>query len=390
MRYNSDVLRHLLRIAVFLGLSGAAGRRVARGVRAFAHDRPWVFQFRTPQTTDFASIADWRPHGVITEVWGGTDATIRALARRVPVVETAGALPELPGVAVDDEASGRMAARYFVSRGFRRFASVWANDEPYAVARHRAFREEIARLGHELHAFDAAELTRRLPWPKVEARLQAWVAKLPKPIALLADNDGQALRVLEAARQAGVHVPEQMAVLGVDDDELLCGLSQPSLSSIAQPFEQIGYAAAEMLDALLRKRKIAKARRRMVVPPVRVVTRHSTDAFAIEDPEVAGAMRFIRDHAHEPIRVTDILGAVPVSRRALERKFVRSLGRTVLEEIHRAHVEKAKELLLSTDFAMPVVARGSGFSNERRLTEVFGRATGASPMAWRKSHRLTA
>jgi LacI family transcriptional regulator len=186
-------------------------------------------------------------------------------------------------------------------------------------------------------------------------------------------------------RQLDLHIPEQVALLGVDNDDLECHLCAPPLSSIELAGERIGYEAAKLLDGLMSRERIS--RRRITIPPIRVVTRQSTDTLAIQDEDVVAALAFIRATAHEEIDVEAILDRVPLSRRALERKFRELLGRTVLEEIRRVRLDLVKALLSDTNLAMPAIAVRCGFSGSRRLAVVFKQFVGTTPTTYRAQTR---
>jgi LacI family transcriptional regulator len=213
-----------------------------------------------------------------------------------------------------------------------------------------------------------------------------WLLALPKPAAVFSSNDVPARHLAEMCRALGLLVPEEVALLGVDNDELECLLCHPPLSSVVNPAEQIGYEAARLLDRLMSGRQ--PPRRPIHVPPTHVVTRQSTDIVAVADPDVSQAAAFIRDHAAENIGVADVVLALSMARRRLERRFRGCLGRTILDEIQRVRVERAKHLLAETDLPIPVVANRSGFSTPQRLAAVFRRATGQSPTAYRRQVRL--
>jgi len=204
-------------------------------------------------------------------------------------------------------------------------------------------------------------------------------------LGLFASHDSQGVQLSEYCRHLGLRVPDEVAIVGADDDDLLCDLARPSLSSIALPGERIGHEAARMLEQLMAHERLAA--RQVVLPPVRLVVRASSDMQALPDADVAAAVRYIRDHAHQPIDVRDLLAAVPVSRRSLERRFRRHLDRGIWEEIRRSHLERAKTLLADTDLPMSVVAQRSGFSDSRQLSIAFRQATGGTPTEFRRRHR---
>jgi LacI family transcriptional regulator len=208
---------------------------------------------------------------------------------------------------------------------------------------------------------------------------------LPKPIGLFACSDEQGRRVLEACQAANVHVPDDVALVAVDNDEILCDLCNPPMSSIALNTQKAGFEAAIELDRMMTGKK--PKRQEIIVEPLRVVERQSSEVLAIEDRDVAMALRFIREHAADPIRVADVLNEVPMSRRAMESRFRTVLGRSPNAEIVRTHVERAKMLLTTTSMGISWVAVNSGFATPDYMTYVFQRATGMKPLQFRKHNQ---
>ena len=380
----------VLRIGLVMAHSLDFYRDILRGVKAFAVERPgWVF---TPIAPEKRAVELARPlscDGYLAHVF--TLPLARALlALRQPVVSVAGVLPELPlpHVMVDHVEVGRQAARHLLERGVRRFGFVGYPRHAFSVGRELGFREVIAAAGLPLESF--LERTGRVEDPtgfwKWNGPLMDWLAVLPRPVGILASNDVQGAQVSEYCRQLGVRVPDEVAIVGVDDDDLLCELSRPSLSSVALPGERIGYEAAALLDKWLRGTR--PARTVIMLPPMGVIVRQSSDLVAVPDPQVSAALRFIRDQADRPIRVRDVLRQVPVARRALERRFRKWLQRSISEEIRRVHLERSRQLLSQTDLPLSAVARQSGFGDGRQLSVVFRRETGLTPSVYRRRFRL--
>jgi LacI family transcriptional regulator len=198
----------------------------------------------------------------------------------------------------------------------------------------------------------------------------------------MACNDDRARQVMEACKIAGLHVPEEVAIIGVDNDDLVCNLSHPPLSSIALNFERSGYEAAELLDKLMTGEKMAD--QRIVVRPTHIVTRQSTDILAIEDREVAKAVRFIRQHSKEPIQVSDVVDAVLVSRRSLYHQFRRVLGRSPNEEIRRTRVEQIVRMLVETNLPVSKIAFALGYSSVAHIARYFRQEKGMNLQSYRK------
>lgn len=382
--------KHVLRIGLVMAHSLDFYRDILRGVKAFAVERPrWVL---TPIAPEKRAIELAKPlgcDGYVAHVF--TRPLAQALlALRRPVVSVAGVLPELPlpHVMVDHVEVGRQAARHLLERGVREFGFIGYPRHAFSVGRQRGFEETVAFAGFPLHLF--LERTGRVQDPtgfwKWNRPLTDWLAALPKPAGVLASNDVQGAQVSEYCRQLGLRVPDDVAIVGVDDDDLLCNLSRPSLSSVALPGERIGYEAARLLDRWLRGSRPRNAT--VVLPPAGVIVRQSSDLMAVPDAQVSAALRFIRDHADRPVQVRDILREVPVARRALERRFRKLLQRSISEEIRRVHIERSRQLLLQTDLSLAAIATSSGFRDGRQLSVVFRRETGLTPSGFRRQFRL--
>jgi LacI family transcriptional regulator len=203
-------------------------------------------------------------------------------------------------------------------------------------------------------------------------------------VGLLASNDNRAREVLDACRAAGIFVPEEIAVLGVNDDELICELANPPLSSVIHNARKIGYEAAAMLDRLMAGKKITGD---IVIDPLGVHARKSTDLLAIEDAEVAKAVRYIREHACEGIRVDNVLEDMAMSRRSFEKRFRLAMGRPPHVEIRRVQLERVRQLLVESDFKLQKIADETGFSSAQYLAGLFHRTMGKTPGAWRQAGR---
>jgi LacI family transcriptional regulator len=379
------------RIGLVFGYGLDYYRDILRGIKAFAEARPrWVFTPITPESKAVRAMGALRHHGMIAHVFN-RDLAESLIATRKPVVNVSGVLPDLPlpRVGVDHVAVGRLAASHLLDRGFRHFGFVGYPDHAFSVGREVGFRTRVEEAGCRIDSYHQRDSEHRDPtglW-EWDDHLRRWLAGLPKPIGILASHDIQGVKLSEACRQAGLRVPEEVALVGVDNDDLLCELSRPALTSVALPAKRIGFEAARLLDRLMTQPSSGTERRFVLLAPVGVVTRRSSDVLAMDDVEVAAAIRYIREHAHEPIQVKDVLAEVPVSRRTLERRLRAALGRGVWEEIRRVHMERGKLLLADTDMSMSEVGRHAGFSDSRQLSVVFRQETGLTPTEYRRQFR---
>jgi LacI family transcriptional regulator len=278
-----------------------------------------------------------------------------------------------------------MAAEHLLDRGFRHLAYVGVAGRVWSRRRQEAFCERVREAGHEPLVYSPPRPRGGRSWGGGQPALARWLRGLPRPAGIMACNDDRGREVLEASRDAGLHVPEELAVVGVDDDELLCELADPPLSSVALNAEPGGYRVAALLDAMMRGR--VRGPRRLLVEPLHVVTRRSTDIEAQGDPEVAAALHFIHDRAAGPIGVADVVDHLMISRRALEIRFRKAVGRTLHAEIQRVRLERVRRLLHETDLPIPRVAEASGFTSASYLSQVFREALGTTPARYRRRMR---
>lgn len=281
----------------------------------------------------------------------------------------------------------QMAATHLVDRSLRHFAFCGFHGCAWSAGREEAFSQYLSDRGfpgqaHRIELGNWMHLPNWIEdWEHEQKILLAWLKSLPKPVGLMACNDICGREVLQACSAAGLRVPDDVAVVGVDNDELMCELSNPPLSSIALDVEKAGYEAARLLDSLMSGHL---AEERVVqVEPVYVVPRQSSEVMAPDDPSVGTALQFIRNHAGRPISVPHVIDQAGVSRRTLERRFSRALGRSISSEITQCRLERAKRLLLETDLPSYRVAAAAGFGTSKTFNRVFRRAAGVSPQRFR-------
>lgn len=287
----------------------------------------------------------------------------------------------------DSHKAGRMAAEHLLDGGFRSFGYCGFAGRAWSERREQGFRERLEEAGFTCHAYRPAKRKSKspIPWRQECGEVVAWLRGLPKPVGIMTCNDIRGRQVLEASTLGDMHVPHQVAVVGADDDQLLCDLSNPSLSSVAFNARQGGYQAAELLDGLMFGR--LKRPQRIDVEPMWVAARQSTDVVAVEDPDVAMALRFIRENARRPIGVNEVVAQVSLSRRALEIRFQRAVGRPIRVEIERVRLAWARQLLVETDLPTAKIAELAGFSSYGYANKVFRREMGEPPARYRRRHR---
>ncbi len=377
----------LRRVVSLMDASAGHTQGILRGIRAFAHSRPdWILRHALGNTQP-QMLLKWHPAGVI--VYGPPPQTLRILrSHRLSLVTVLHPIGELPMVALDDYRVGGMVAQDLINRGFRELAMVGVFGQDWSNLRRDGFLPTARAAGCRIHTYEIRlkPPLRPLSFNRIglDPALRRWLEKLPKPAAVFAANDLCAREIVQICNSTGIRVPEQLAVMGVDNDEFICQMTDPELSSVDIPWQKIGYQAATVLDEIMRTGKPTSGQ--IFVPPSHVVTRQSTDSVAAGDPAVAAALRFIYHHAHEGINVTHVLQSVLVARRRLERRFFKELGRTPLQEIHRVRLERAKRLLAETDLSIDAIGLRCGIP-QSRLSVVFHKATGLTPTQWRRRYR---
>lgn len=309
----------------------------------------------------------------------------------VPVVnttQTTAMTPEVPSVASDDRALGSLVADYFIERGFRKFAFCGSTSySPCSFLRRDGFKEKLEAKGFSASVFSGLgdPPTRKIDWKRDWEKVAQWIRSMNQPLALFADNDGCGRVLAELCRELDIHVPEEIAIVGANNDELVCEFSNPHLSSVTLAKEQVGFEAAELVEQLIKKKKTAALP--ILIPPLGITSRRSSETFAVEDPHIAKALNFIYTYAGESIGVEDLLKEVPLCRRTLEVRFRNAIGRSPHEEIRRAHVERAKKLLTGTNLPLERIAEASGFSTTKHFYLNFRKETGLSPTQYRKKFK---
>lgn len=372
------------RVLLLVGELSAYVRGVLAGVLRHALQRgDWDCRMAGWGDSSVAALQPpARVDGVIARV--RDDATAASLiGYGRPVVNVANAHPGrvLPSVINDEEAIGRIAARHFLDRGFVSLAYLPFGGFAFVDERMAGFVDEARRRG----VAAAVPSPIRGAADEFRAAALAFLAPLPKPVGVFASSDVAAHHASIACRDAGLAIPHDVALLGVDDDDLLCRLSDPPLSSIQPGTERIGEAAAELLDRLIDGAPPPPAPLR--VPPVGLAARRSSDLAAVDDQVLATAMRCIRERACAGIHVDDVVSAVPCSRSELERRFREVLGTTVAAQIRLARFAEAKRLLRETGMPLAQVARACGFRDAKQFGAGFVRETGSTPLAWRQANR---
>lgn len=379
----------LRRVALLVETSLAPGREILRGIARFAREHGVWSMYHEPRDLEDGLPAwlKWvRADGIIVRLH---TARLRdAIARAgVPVVDVLGEFPhpDIPLVHVDDAATAELAARHLLDRGFRHFGAVGIRGVNWSERRTSAFVEFIGKSGHacEPLLLDPRRCSRRA-WRHEHQQMGAWIATLPKPCGVMASGDALGSRVLQASHSVGAMLPDQVAVIGASNDEVLCEMANPPLSSVISNHPLIGYEAAALLQRMMLGE--APPKQPVLIAPTGVATRQSTDALAVDDADTVAAIHFIRQHACGPLTIDDVVDEISLSRSTLKRRFRHLLGRSIHDEIVRVRIMRAQELLAETSLSIAQIAARVGFAHPEYFSVVFKTLTGKTPRQYREEY----
>jgi LacI family transcriptional regulator len=392
MQYCADWLYYFTMkrsVALLIETSNEYARGILSGVLRYQQEHEqWTIDL--PEQHRGADPPQWlrnyKGHGIIARI--ETDSIARAVrAARLPTIDVSAArhLPAVPWIETDDVAIAKLAIEHFREKGLRHLAFCGEARFNWAKWRRDAFVAEAGRVGIEATVFDVGDETTGTTWPRERRRLIHWLEKLPEPCGLMAAYDSLARRVIDLCGQVSRPVPDSIAVLGVDDDPLLCQLATPPLSSVIPDAKGAGYTAAEQLEAIMSGRKIEPIG--TLLPPLGVATRQSTDTLAIEDRHVANAARFILAHACDGIQVNDVVKQTPLTRRALETRFKHVLYKTPHQLITATRLAKSERLLRETNLTLDLIANRCGLEYAEYLNVLFRKHRNMTPGEYRQQHR---
>jgi len=377
------------RVAVLVDTSTTWGREIIAGIHNYSrrHGGWHLFLEAGGAEEVMALPRGWHGEGIIARV-GGVELARRLRRQRLPVVNVSGIQlggRAFPCVSNDVEAVTRLAVDYFLGRGFRHFAYLSIQGLEYVARQRDVFVEALSRKGYRcaIHGVRAQTGFQSPHWNLKLDKLGAWLSSLPRPVALFTWSGGR--EVIHACQQAGLRVPEEIAVLNGSEDELLGQSSPIPVSGVQAAGRKIGFEAASLLDRLMRGGQAPSEP--ILIPPISVITRQSTETMAISDRAMISALGFIRENATRPIQVGDVAARAGLSRRMLERRFAETLGRSPAAHIGKVRLDRVKALLVETDLSMNDVAESCGFCSPEYMTSVFRKELHTSPLRYRREVR---
>lgn len=378
-------------VAILIETSREYGRGLLRGIARYNREHGnWLTYFEPQGLGDVPPrwLKTWKGDGILARIDNlPTAAVLRA--KEVPIVNLRGVLSvlEFPFIGSDNKAVGRLAANHFLERGFKHmgFCGFGEQAHPGLMKRGECFRDFLETRNCTCEILNVAGGLGKSNWERQQKQISRWIEQLPKPVGVMTANDDIGLQVLDACRRVNVSVPDEVAVLGVDNDEYLCEMSIPPLSSIDINSDETGYLAAALLADMMKGKK--PPARMPLVKPGGIVVRRSTDVLATSDQEVIKAAQFIRAHACRQIKVTDVLQHAAVSRSSLAPRFKRVLGQTMHQYMLQVQLDHALKLLLETNYPIKRIAHDTGFKSVHYFTRVFSAAKGESPAALRRTRQ---
>ncbi|MDB4475638.1 DNA-binding transcriptional regulator [Pirellulales bacterium] len=376
-------------VALVIETSNEYARGLLRGILRYQQEHEkWTIDL--PEQHRGADPPRWlrtySGHGIIARI--ETKSIARAVrATQLPAVDVSSAreVPNIPWVETDDTKIAQLAVRHFLEKGFRHLAFCGESSFNWSSWRRDAFVAEAKQAGINPLVFDVDDDSSGTTWPHARRRLMRWIAELPEPCGLMAAYDSLARRLVDLCVQVSRPVPESVAILGVDDDPLLCQLATPPLSSVIPDSEGAGYAAAEQLDAIMSGKKIQRLK--TLLPPLGIATRQSTDTLAVDDQNISKAAHYILAHACDGIQVGDVVEQTKLTRRTLETRFKKVLNKTPHELITITRLSKAERLLRETTLTLDQIAARCGLEYSEYLSVLFRKHRNMTPGEYRQQHR---
>ncbi|MBK5261318.1 MAG: DNA-binding transcriptional regulator [Peptostreptococcaceae bacterium] len=380
-----------LKILLLIDFSEEYGRALLRGITRYSQVYgPWSFckmppfvreKYGVNGILDFAR--KWGAQGIVGQL-DNTQEISKLIDSGICIVaqDFKERFTEIPNITSDYDKAGAMAAGYFLAKGYKNFAFYGFTEIVWSRERALGYSNRLKEAGYTVHSFNNTQKNKHQLWYYSQSPLSDWLLKLPKPVALFACDDNQASHIAEACKLAGIRVPDEVSILGVDNDEMICNMSNPPTSSICLDTENAGFKVAELMENMILKK--TDHFDDIFVESTSIFSRQSTDIFAVNDPEVLKALQFIRETITQKIQVSDVIKNVALSRRAIEKRFVDTIERSIYQEILFRKMERATQLLLQTKYSILEIACQSGFDDDKNFARMFQKIHQLTPLQYRK------
>lgn len=375
------------RIVLLLESSREFGRQLIIGIANYSRlNGPWSF-YKEPidLKSSIPRLTSWKPDGIIMRDSLITKELLKLKIPTILAIHDASYTEELPVIKTDGCSIARMASRHFIEKGFKNLAFCGFDNYAWSEERKQFFSRFNDEAGVKTYNFLASKTVKKPVWENEQRHVRKWVEDLPKPVGIFACNDDRGQHILEVCKLSNLRVPEDVAVIGVDNDPLICEIEDPPLTSIALNVRSAGFEAAKLLDQLMNKKKVAG--NQILVTPSHIVQRQSSDILAVDDPEVALAIHYIKNNAKDKIFVRDVVKSTSVSRRTLEKKFEQTVRRSIYNEIQQVRVEWISKLLIETSLPISQVTSLFNFTDGEHISRFFKKEKGISLREFRKLHK---
>ena len=347
---------------------------------------PWSF-YKEPidLKSSFPHLTSWKPDGIIMRDSLITKELLKLNIPTIVAIHNSTYPKDLPTIKTDSKAIAQMASQHFLEKGLRNMAFCGFDDFEWSKERGKYFSMFNEEAGYKTQIYVQQNKHIDSDWENEQRHVSEWIINLPKPVGIFAANDDRGQHILEVCKLINLNVPEDVAVIGVDNDPMICEIGDPPLTSIALNVESAGFEAAKLMDYMITNRKLSGEQ--IAVSPVHIVQRQSSDILAVGDPEVNRAINFIKKNAQNKILVKDVVKQTNLSRRTLERKFKQSIRRSIYGEIKRVRIELIAKMLIETDLPISHISSLFNFTDIEHISRYFKLAKDIGLRDFRKLHR---
>lgn len=385
----TKVMKKLKKVLLLIGKSREFDRNLLRGIARYMRlypswmtlGRPHHYLSNTLQDKFVSDILAWKPDGIIAS----HDELIQQISKlAVPQViigdiQHTGIFQTV--ISSNTDMISRMAADHLLSCGLKSFAYYGYNDLPFSIKRQTTFCQYLATKGIKVYVYENHRIK-----SKDKEQTIRWLKFLPKPTGLMCCNDDQGQELIQICHLIQIKIPDEITVIGVDNDQLVCEFTIPPLSSIVLNSEKVGYEVGELLDNMMAGQNIVH--KPIIIEPISIKVRHSTDFIAVDDPIVSKALRYIQENNQRVLSVSNVADHLSVSRRVLQQRFKQGLGRTIFSELRRTRIEKMAQFILETDLTIMQIAQKMGFPGFEHVSRCFKKQMGLSPTDYREKYRI--
>jgi LacI family transcriptional regulator len=375
------------KVALLLETSRAFGRQLIIGIARYSRlYGPWSF-YKEPLDlkSSIPHLTRWKPDGIIMRDSLITKELLRLKVPTILAIHSSSYPKELPVIKTDSRAIALMASIHFIEKGFKNLAFCGFDNYDWSDERKSYFTKFNKAAGFTTYNYISSRKINQPDWENEQQHMCKWLKDLPKPVGIFSCNDDRGQHVLEVCKLIDLKVPEEVAVIGVDNDPMICELEDPPLTSIALNVESAGFEAAKLLDRLIMKKKIAG--KQIMVRTSHIVQRQSSDILAVDDSEVASAIKYIKNNARNKILVKDIVSTTRISRRTLEKRFQRTVHRSIYNEIQLVRVELISKLLIETNLPISQITALFNFTDVEHISRFFKKQKGIGLREFRKHHK---